>query len=79
VSNEIVYAKSGGPPDNWHGIRVFDEAGNEIKDVEEVHAGEGWLIRAKRNAQGHIYAEGDEIAKERIEGKFRLVLPEEQA
>lgn len=79
MSGKVVYAKSGGPPDNWHGIRVFDAEGNEFTDVHEVHAGEGWLVRARRNEAGEIYAEGDEIAMERIEGHFVIVPPKPQS
>lgn len=73
MSDKIVYAKAGGPPDNWHGIRVFDHHGSEFHDVCEVHAGEGWLIRVKRNEASDIYAVGDEVATERLEGQFVIV------
>jgi len=73
---EITYAKAGGPPHPWHGLRVFDlDTGKEIADVEEVDAGAGWLIRAKRDADGQLYLEGDEIARERLEGRFQIRPP----
>jgi hypothetical protein len=76
----LDYALTGGPPDNWQGVRVFDlDTGLEVRDVVECNAVEGWLIRAKLNEEGEIYTvgEGDdaEVAQERIDGRFILVPP----
>lgn len=73
----ITYAKAGGPPDDWQGLRVLDlETGDEVDRVEEVNAAEGWLIRAKLNAEGMVYSDPDrpdEIARERLTGRFALI------
>lgn len=73
----LSYAVVGGPPDDWHGLSVFDAVGNEVKDVIEVNAAEGWLIRHRRDDQGNVFVEGDEVAKERITGTFTIKRPSE--
>lgn len=42
--------------------------GAEQKMVSEASISGGWLIRAKLDAEGHVYAEGDEIATEKLFG-----------
>jgi hypothetical protein len=71
----ITYAKAGGPPDNWWGLRVFDlDTGQEVLDVEECNTDEGWLIRHKRDGKGNFYVDPgtDKIASERVEGRFEI-------
>jgi len=79
MSDPITYAKAGGPPDDWHGLRVFDlDTGAEIERVEEVNAAEGWLIRANLDERGYVYPDPekpDEIARERIKGRFEIRRP----
>lgn len=74
---DLTYAVVGGPPVDWHGLRVFDADGNEIENVVEVNAAEGWLIRCKVDENGNVYAEGDEVARERITGAFTIKRPGE--
>jgi len=69
----ITYAKVNGPPDDWHGLSVFDRQGNEIKSVVEVNTAEGWLIRHKLDGAGRPVVEGEEIVNERVEGDFTIV------
>jgi hypothetical protein len=75
----ITYAKAGGPPDDWHGLKIYDlDTGQEVTQAEEVNAAEGWLIRAKLNDRGMIYIDpekGDEIARERLEGRYEIRRP----
>ncbi|NFV79997.1 hypothetical protein [Magnetospirillum aberrantis] len=74
----ITYARVDGPPVNWRGCRVFDcDTGAEVKDVLEVNAAEGWLIRYVRDAGGQFVMtpDGQDILSERIEGRFRIVPP----
>jgi hypothetical protein len=77
--SEIVYAKVDGPPDNWHGLRIIDlDTGQEVLDVIEVNAAEGWLISYKRNSAGNFFldpAKPDEIARQRVEGRFEIRRP----
>ncbi len=43
--------------------------GAEVRDVLEAHTGEGWLVRAKRNAEGRFYTDdGETVATERLTG-----------
>jgi hypothetical protein len=69
----ITYAKAGEAPADRGDLHVFDlSTGAEVKDVSEVNAAEGWLIRAKRNAEGELFLDGDEVARERIVGRFEI-------
>lgn len=78
MMRNVTYAKVGGPPDDWCGIQVFDAAGAEVSDVIEVNTAEGWLVRCRRNEAGILYDPiMDEIMTERLDGEFRIVLPEE--
>lgn len=75
----LPHAKVGGPPDDWHGVRVVDlDAGQEVTEVIECNAAEGWLVRAASDANGCFVldGEGDEthIRYERVVGRF-LILP----
>lgn len=66
-----TYAITGGPPDDWNQLLVF---WNEIEHQEfvEVNVTEGWGIRYKRDHLNRLVRDGDELATERVEGKFRL-------
>lgn len=42
--------------------------GAEVKNCIEADTDAGYVIRAKLDASGHIFADGDEIATERLVG-----------
>ena len=48
-------------------VRVFLD-GVEQWHVFEAHTSEGWLIRAKLNENGRIYADGENVATELLKG-----------
>lgn len=77
---EIAYAKVGGPPVDWHGLKVIDlDTGAEIKRVVEVDAANGWLIRHSLNDKGLVYADPENperVAQERIAGRFKILPPD---
>lgn len=76
--SQITYAKANDP--ECRGLRVFDlDTGAEIMDVYEVDTTAGYVLHAKRNEKGCIYANGDEIATERLTGNFIIRRPEECA
>lgn len=76
---ELTYAKAGGPPHDWQGLKVFDLAtGQEVLDVLECDTGAGWLISYKRDDRGLIYvdpANPEHAARQRIEGRYKIVRP----
>lgn len=74
---QLTYAVVGGPPVDWHGLRVFDATGAEMERVVEVDATEGWLVRMKLDEHGHPFTENDEVVTERIEGQFTIKRPGE--
>lgn len=47
------------------------------QDVSEAHTEEGWIVRAKRDAKGNLYVEGEEIATEKLFGPVTAVLVED--
>lgn len=47
-------------------VVYFD--GVQVHDIIEAHTGEGWLIRARHNVAGLVFADGDEIATETLHG-----------
>lgn len=66
---EITYAKVGGPPANWHGLEVVDlDTGEIVRDVIEVDAVNGWLMRIK--IPYTIHEEG--VMTERVTGNFEI-------
>ena len=72
---EIGYAIVGGPPAEWFKCKVFDvETGEEINDVIEVNAVDGWCLKYKRGANGELIDDdaNDRLATERLVGKFRI-------
>lgn len=77
MPDQLTCAKAGGPPDDWFGLRIFDlSTGQEVLDVLEVNTAEGWVVRARRNAAGDVFAdEGGQVATERLTGGFVIRLP----
>lgn len=79
MSEPITYAKSGGPPDDWCDLRIFDmESGREVKDVYEVNVTEGWLLRYQTNERGMYFtdpANPGHVAVERLTGRFEIRRP----
>lgn len=76
MSEQITYAKVGGPPDNWKGLKVFDSAGEEVKDVVEVDVTKGFVRRASRGLDGRFEVKNGEIQTEVVNGAFTIRLPE---
>lgn len=78
----ITYSKVGGPPVNWHNLKVIDlDTGKEITNVIEVDCEKEWLLRypdkpidfcagdpecAKCSKKPHIRTE-------RLTGNFTLI------
>jgi hypothetical protein len=79
MAEPITYANAGGPPANWHGLRIFDlESGQEVTQVVEVNTVEGWLIRYKLNEEGRLYLDPEnpeQAARERLTGRFEIRPP----
>ncbi len=72
---EIGYASVGGPPIEWFRCRLFYvETGEEINDVIEVSAVDGWCLKYKRAADGKLIVDdvNDCVVTERVAGKFRI-------
>ena len=49
--------------------------GFEVRDVDMADEEAGELRRAMRNADGELYCEGDEVAREMLRGKVVISLP----
>lgn len=60
-----MYAKAGGPPDNWMKFRVF-LYGEEIEHCYEANEEEGW---AKMFLEGE---DGQDVARGIIEGPIEI-------
>lgn len=75
--SQITYAKAGGPPTYWRGLKVFDlETGQEVTKVVEVNAAEGWLFRLREDERGRMFEDPDNpghAAQERLSGHFKIV------
>lgn len=72
----LTYAKVGGPPADWHGLKVVDlDTGAEVADVIEVNTAEGWVISHKRDNEGRLVVDGDEVATDRRVGRFEIKQP----
>lgn len=70
MSEEITYARVGGPPADWKGLEVRDLDTGELRtDVVEVNSAEGWCV-IYRLDQWQPWM--DQIPQERIEGRFRI-------
>ena len=51
----------------------------EVLDVWEVNTEEGWLVSFRRDARGYVYPDPDkedELARQRIEGRFEIRIAE---
>lgn len=71
------YAKVGGPPDVWNRLLITDlETGEQVDNVVEVNADEGWVIvnAVDENGDFILVGEGDEqeVRQDRIEGRFEI-------
>jgi hypothetical protein len=76
TAEPITYAKVGGPPHDWCGLRIFNEdTGAELDHVVEINAADGWLVRYAKDERGELILEGDALKKERVEGNFRIERP----
>lgn len=76
MAEPLTYAKVYGPPDTWYDCRIFDlDTGEEIDRVLEVNAAEGWVIRFAVDANGHPIRNGDDWARERLDGRFEIRRP----
>lgn len=71
---QLLYVKAGGPPDSWRKVRVIRKAnGQEVRDVVEANAHEGWFDQAVRNKAGNI--ERDKVGRmiiRRVRAAIRL-------
>jgi len=79
---ELAYALAGVAPSPfpWRKIKVFDlDIGQEVLDVRECSATEGWLVSFKRNSLGKFYVDPEtrQPAIQRVEGRFKIVLNDE--
>lgn len=71
----ITYARAGGPPDNWMGLRVFNiDTGKEMLNVHEVDAEAGWLVQyvVVDEKAGTLMAVEGQLVLERVDGNFRI-------
>lgn len=80
AAEELTYAKVGGPPEEWMGLKVLDvTTGQELRDVLEVNTVEGWCVTLQRDARDHLvvaWIDGTpEPAQVRIEGVFKIIQP----
>lgn len=80
MSEHLTYAKVGGPPDDWNGLRIYKvKTGEEIKEVVEVNTAENWLRRLKTDSEGKPIAKDGQLVVERIRGLFVIKRPDEPA
>jgi hypothetical protein len=76
---DLTYALAGRVPDPFPfgELKVIDlDTGQEVLDVLEVNTTEGWLVSYKRDGRGFVYADPDcrdQVARQRIEGRFKIV------
>ena len=59
------------------GTTVFLD-GIQIRDVTECDTDEGWVVKAKRNDEGRLYAVGDDLAVEKLFGTVTVERPDVQ-
>lgn len=74
---DLSYAKAGGPPLDWHGLRVFDvQTGREVRDVIEASTvfACGWVRKYRQGPDGRLFIEPgrDRLAEETIYGRFEI-------
>ena len=67
----ILYAKVGGPPDNWQQL-LIKWNGVEQDSMLEVNVKEGWGIRYKRDQFNRFVIENDVAQSEKIFGIFEI-------
>ena len=75
AADPLRYARVGGPPDNWQGLKIFnEETGAEIDSVVEVDCDLGFIVCHARNEDGEPFVDPQtgEVVVERIEGRFRI-------
>lgn len=56
-------------------VRVF-LGGKEVRDVITADDEEGFVLHFERDADGNVFAIGDEVATETLTGDVKIVLPE---
>jgi len=67
----LLYARVGGPPDNWYEYKVRDRITRaEIPRVREVDVREGWCKVIKTDENGEYILSGDSVEEEIIYGDF---------
>lgn len=70
----LLYVKAGGPPANWKAVRVIRKAnGQEVRDVVEANAYDGWFDQAVRDKAGAV--ERDKVRRmiiRRVRAAIRL-------
>lgn len=80
MAEQLTYAKVGGPPTDWNGLRVFKvKTGEEVKEVVEVNTAEQWLRRLKTDSAGKPLVANGQLVIERIRGLFVIKRPDEPA
>ena len=73
-SDEITFAKVGGPPDDWADLRVIDLAtdGEFIGSAIEVDTKAGYVIALRVDADGNPITEGGIKQTVKIHGRYKL-------
>jgi len=73
MSEPVTYARAGGPPDDWQGLRVFKvKTGEEVLEVVEVSTKDNWLKRLVTDREGKPIVKNGELVVERIRGLFEI-------
>lgn len=73
-SDEITFAKVGGPPDDWANLRIIDLATNEefIGSAIEIDTKAGYVIAYRMDANGNPMHERGKALTVKINGRYRL-------
>lgn len=72
TSEPILYAKTGGPPDDWMTLFVFCD-GELVAMCVEADVRGGWAKRFARGADGKLLPPvGDELVVETVRGKIEI-------
>lgn len=74
---EISYAKVGEIHEAAasYDVKVIGADGQEITDVVEANACEGWLVRYVRDGNGEFVIRDDELVLEKAFTSFKLFVP----
>lgn len=74
---EISYAKVGEIHEGAasYDVKVIGADGQEITNVVEANAREGWLIRYVRDDGGELVIRDDDFAFEKVFTSFKLLVP----